>query len=82
LIETLISAGADVNAKDVRRGRASLHIAAWYTAEQNPKVIELLLSKGADINAKDNDGKTALAYAIEGGYTEIAEILRKHGAKE
>jgi hypothetical protein len=82
LIETLISAGADVNAKDVRRGRTSLHIAAWYTAEQNPKVIELLLSKGADINAKDNDGKTALAYAIEGGYTEIAEILRKHGAKE
>ena len=26
--------------------------------------------------------KTALVYAVEGGYTEIAEILRKHGAEE
>jgi pectate lyase len=81
ILELLLTKGADVSIKD-DKGRTPLHIAAWYAAHDNPKMVELLLSKGADINAKDSSGKTALGYAVEGGYTEIAEILRKHGAKE
>ena len=81
IVELLIAKGADVNIKD-GKGRTPLHIAAWYAASKNPKIVELLLSKGADINAKDNNGKTALLYAVENGHTEIAELLRRHGAKE
>jgi ankyrin repeat protein len=45
-------------------------------------VVELLTAKGADINSKDNKDKTALSLAKEQGHNEIAELLRKHGAKE
>jgi len=34
------------------------------------------------MNAKDNKQQTALSLAKERGHVEIAEVLRKHGAKE
>jgi len=78
--ELLLAKGVDVN---TRRGwpvgDTPLHSAA---KAGHREIVELLIAKGADINAKNNDGKTALAYAVEEGYAEIAEILRKHGAKE
>ncbi|MFC1636682.1 ankyrin repeat domain-containing protein [Planctomycetota bacterium] len=81
IVDLLLAKGADVNIRD-DKGQTPLHIAASYAAWNHPKIVELLLSKGADINAKDNNGKTALSYAVVGGRTKIAEILRKHGAKE
>ena len=41
-----------------------------------------LLDAGADVNEKNNNDYTALMLAKEQGHTEIAEILRKAGAKE
>ena len=81
IVDLLLAKGADVNIRD-DKGLTPLHIAASYAAWNYPKIVELLLSKRAEINAKDNNGKTALSYAVEGSRTRIAEILRKHGAKE
>lgn len=77
-VKSLISKGADVNAKDESR-RTALH----YASEKGQKeVVELLTRKGVDINTKTDEDKTASALAKENGHTEIVRLLRKHGAKE
>ena len=80
-----IADGANVNAKK-DDGETPLH---WATVEAidsgSKKVIELLISKGADVNAKivtgRKKGMTPLAIANMFSSKEIADLLRKHGAK-
>jgi uncharacterized protein (TIGR03067 family) len=81
----LIAHGADVNAKG-DKGQTPLHMAIdefppGFDIDKKG-TVKLLIAKGADVNAKDRDGGTALWYAQEAGQTDIAEVLRKHGAKE
>ena len=45
------------------------------------EVVELLIAKGADLNAKDMSGDTPLNVATIMREQEIAELLRKNGAK-
>ena len=50
------------------------------------EIAELLIANGADVNAKTNDEITLLDAANHpnnpnNNKTEIAELLRKHGAK-
>ena len=44
--------------------------------------VRALFDAGADLEAKDKEGSTALMTAEERGHAEIAELLRKAGAKE
>ena len=72
-----LDAGTDVEVKDNNRF-TPLHIATR-------EVAELLIAKGADVNAivasGQYQGKTPLDAAIQVGRPEVADLLRKHGAK-
>jgi len=74
-----IAAGTDVNTLNESRfgqHRTPLHYAARWGQKE---VVELLIAAGADVNVKFEDGKTALNWVSSRG--EIADLLRKHGAK-
>jgi len=76
--KTLISKGANANAKEKDGGTALM-----FAAEEGyPDIVKLLIDKGANVNAKDKKGKTALMYAKKNGYTDVIKFLKAHGAKE
>ena len=50
-------------------------------SEGRKEVSALLITKGADANTTDKHGQTPLNYAVNFKYTEIADLLRKHGGK-
>ncbi len=77
--ELLIQNGANVNHQGGNVvGWPLLHA----TARGNKDIVELLISNGAEVNVKSVAGDTALDIARKGQYTEIVELLQKHGATE
>jgi ankyrin repeat protein len=77
-VKQLISQGADINAKDGRRGQAALHLAVL-TGRKD--IVELLIASGADINAKSNTWDTTpLVAAVRAGQEDIAKVLIAKGA--
>ena len=75
-IQSLLSRGADVNAKD-STGRTALH---WATLRDRTEVATMLVAAGADVNAKTPTGDTALHMAASQGRLEIAQLLIGKGA--
>ena len=43
------------------------------------EILKSLLAHGADLHAKTNDGKSALAFAIERKHAEVEDFLRQNG---
>ena len=41
-----------------------------------------MLEFGIDVNIQNNEGNTALHYALSSKHYNLADILKKHGAKE
>ena len=75
IVEALVRAGADLEARD-RRGRTALHVAAM----RNGIVFERLLDLGADPAALDDEGKTPLDYARDNiGLQGLEEVMRLRG---
>jgi ankyrin repeat protein len=79
LLRTLIDAGAQVNARDIRDMTALMLAVSSET--QNPQVVRLLLDKGADVKAKSNVGETALDWANKFGNPEVIGLLQKAGGE-
>lgn len=78
VVETLKTAGADVNIRSTSGGKTALHLAS--SAGHNEIAISLL-NGGADKDAQDWKGFTALIHAIRGGHVPVAEMLVSSGAK-
>jgi ankyrin repeat protein len=79
IVEILIKAGANVNARS-KWGDTALMFAAL--AGNNIDMIGLLIKAGADVNAKNDLNGTALRNATYFHFYEIVEILKSCGAKE
>jgi ankyrin repeat protein len=71
LVQMLIDAGADPNARSASGG-TPLHTAGF---TGNVPVTEMLLAAGADPDATDAKGLTPLDHAREKGHPEVAAIL-------
>lgn len=80
IVNSLVSAGADVNAK-FPHGESPLHSAMCF-CDKSLDIVKILVLNVANINAKDEEGNTPLCLAIKYCDTDIADFLRKHGAKE
>ena len=93
VIEEMLDAGVDVNARVVDLGsntkdfftEESATISAMDTpllaaVKYNPniEIIKTLLKRGADSMVKDEDGKTSLIIAEEKGYYEVLTLLRNY----
>ena len=82
-IKTLLTAGADVNAKTNKGVTALMMAVEFYNRfYDNPKVLMLktLLDAGADANAADNNGTTALMMAIGRNEPSMVKALLDGGA--
>jgi ankyrin repeat protein len=73
----LLDGGADPNLQE-SNGNAALHEAAHRGLAE---IVPLLIEHGAELDLENNLGKTALNIA-EPNREEIAEMLRKAGARE
>jgi hypothetical protein len=79
LIETLLRAGADVNARD-RRGMSALMLAV-VSETQDVEVVRRLLKAGADVNVHSAVGETALDWARKFGNPQVIRVLQEAGAR-
>jgi len=77
-INKLVATGEGINDKDWL-GYAPLHWACYFGYAD---LVELLIDKGVDPNLISDTGRTCLEIAKEMDYKELAELLRKHGAKK
>ncbi|GMH40115.1 hypothetical protein BSKO_08019 [Bryopsis sp. KO-2023] len=76
IVKSLLDAGAEVEAKDVRES-TPLFAAAQ---EGHEETVRILLNGGADPNARDKTGNTPLHVATAMCRVEIIKMLLKNGA--
>jgi ankyrin repeat protein len=79
-IAWLLGHGANPNVACKPLGETPLHAAVRY--DWKLQLIELLLRHGADPALRRDDGRTALALAVQTGREDAVQLLRRHGAAD
>ena len=69
--------GANVQARNERKGATLLHEAAEFGYRE---LVEMLIARGADVNARDVEGRTPLHVATSRGFWDVMEVLLTAGA--
>jgi ankyrin repeat protein len=78
----LLAAGADPHRYRDDDGRPTPIIWAALEAGSDADLLELLLHHGADPDAAGPDGRTPYQLATTAGRTDLADLLRRHGAAD
>jgi ankyrin repeat protein len=76
-VKALINHGANVEAKDDRRGQTAL---MWAAAEGHATVVQALIDADADFKLRVPSGLSPLMFAVRGGHTDAVRVLLKAGA--
>jgi len=76
----LLEAGADPRRYDDGNRPPSPVVYDAVRSACRPELVDLLLAHGADPDAPDPDGRSPYALATAQGRTEVAALLRRHGA--
>lgn len=63
MIQVLLDAGANINAKDDETSQTPLHF-SLSPEDSHPETARLLISRGADVNARSKLGSTPLIFAV------------------
>jgi ankyrin repeat protein len=76
-LKTLLTHGADVNAKEPGQRQTAL---MWAAAENHASAVQLLVQHGADLKARSATGFTPLLYAVRTGSFDAVKGLLAAGA--
>jgi ankyrin repeat protein len=77
-VKDLLDKGVYVDTRDADSGTTPLGHAVW---GGHADTARLLIERGADVNAKTNEGLSVLTFATMQKHKDLADMLKKAGAK-
>ena len=80
IVKLLLRHGACVNAQDLLTNNALIYTFMTSPTHRSVALMELLLEHGASVDHVNDFGRNALTFAINGGLSCVAPLLR-HGSK-